>query len=107
MNNHLHGIEGIEFTFFATEEGSLSLSSTNGWVIAIYNAFEFISPLCEKQALQSGTMKAVSTVECSENSIDINFTDGSLLRIDLSPSAYSGPEALQLVDPSGQITVWN
>ena len=51
-------------------------------------------------------LKIISIVE-SEIEISFIFQDGTELRIDLRPEAYSGPEAMCLYGPNNLVVVWN
>jgi hypothetical protein len=62
-----------------------------------------ISPKIPFECLVS---KIVKGAEESTNSIDINFEDGTTLKIDMRPQAYRGPEAMELNRVGFPTVIW-
>jgi hypothetical protein len=105
MSNQILVLEGKEVSLSAEEE-TLSLSTKTGWALTIYNRYYYVDKY-NTNIVKIGGVKVVSHINCREHCVDVIFEDGSLLRIDLSPDSYIGPEAMQLTGPKGEIVVWN
>ncbi|WP_369977781.1 hypothetical protein [Xanthomonas bundabergensis] len=106
MNNPLQVLEGKNI-YLSQEGGVLSLLSQDGWSLIIYNCTKLLSSTGEEIFSSIGDTKTVASTDLSEKFIFINFDDGSSLRVDLSLDAYTGPEAMQLAGPNGEIIIWS
>jgi hypothetical protein len=87
-------------------EGGLSLAFENGWVLAVYNKFEWITVRGNHpQPLKSGLLKEMSL---ADNRFVLLFDcEDVCLTVDVSDAGYVGPEAMVLSGPAGEIIVWN
>jgi hypothetical protein len=85
----------------------LNLTSDDGTSLAIFNKFTYVSWRGDESGLSTGRNVRVVQADSSDSGVTLRFSGGDSLVIDLSPCAYTGPEAMVLRTPSGQIVVWN
>ncbi len=104
MNAPLHIIEGLTVTEAEAVHDYVQLAFGREIGISIYNEMD-ISPKSVGVGALIG--KLVLAVTERADAIEIKFADGTLLKIDLHPQAYRGPEALQLNRAGYPPVIWN
>jgi hypothetical protein len=72
--------------------------------LSIYNDFQLIPEQSRFEGLVGLT---VTVVESTKAEVVIHFENGSRLRVDLSASAFRGPEAMQLNRAGHSPVIWN
>jgi hypothetical protein len=86
-------------------QGQFAIRLEGGWRLTIYNRFVISSVQAEREAASPKTLpgNCISGVTLTHDHLKLELTDGSAVEIDLRDEAYTGPEAMMLVDPSGEI----
>lgn len=101
----LSALKGQRVKVLSTPD-QLTLETDHGWTLAVYNRFTLLSdegtPMAPEQL--DGCL-VTDTTEFDERAA-VAFDNGANLSIDLSDEAFTGPEAMQLTKPSGEIIVW-
>jgi hypothetical protein len=100
---------GLTLTSVDVSTDLVRLLFEDGWRLIIYNpcAME-VSGL--SVPLGDGNMLIGRTVITSVTTCDgfeLQLSGGVSLRVDLRDEAFVGPEAMQLIGPTGEIIVWN
>jgi hypothetical protein len=98
-------IEGLKIV--AAEAGSegLGLLFENQIKLVVFNAWELLGASSSNDISLVGSR--VQSVREDDETVLVEVDLGVSLRISLHDSAYSGPEALQLIVPGKPIVVWN
>ena len=97
----LIGRRVVDFSYESDSAGALFEGEIK---LAIFNAM--IAYKNHKKGRFSVKNAVVSSARSSSDSVDIEFDNGVMWRIDLSDGAYAGPESLELIIPGESIVVW-
>jgi hypothetical protein len=93
---------GKRLLLASTENDQLNLQ-LDGASLNIYNPVTWRGTIESPSALVG---RAVEAVEETSHHLDIRFTGGVVLEIDLRDAAYSGPEAAVLSLDDGRTIIW-
>ena len=104
MENPLRIIEGMIVTEADTVHDYVQLAFGREIGISIYNNMEILPG-----SISLGTLvgKSVSRTDVRDDLIEIEFAYRTILKVDMRPDAYRGPEALQLNRVGHLPVIWN
>jgi len=85
----------------------LHLSFGDGWALTIYNRFIYRIGADTVSTFQLLKGAFLTQAEEFHDGAFLKFTGDQELKIDLTDDGFSGPEAMQLNAPSGEIVIWN
>jgi len=73
-------------------------------ILNIYNRFT----INDKKNQKISTVLDLIVIQIieTEDIVTLNFSSNRKIAISLKDEDYSGPEALELIDPNGQIAIW-
>jgi len=85
---------------FESPDG-LAIGFANGWWLNIKNAYSY-------NAGPTESLVGKIILYINESSDDINYilSDGTIITVDVTDEAFSGPEAVVMIGPSGNIVVF-
>ena len=102
----LHNLAGSAVDKSEIVEDDLIVWFQNGELLTVYNKFQITasdgSPGTDR-ALAGATLTELTEDDAS---LQLTFSNGINLTIDMSEDGYSGPEALQLTRPGLPSIVW-
>lgn len=89
------------------EDEQLQVGTDDGWSLHIYNAYTLsFGGRVDALAHTSLQLELVDFVVDDVKTVMVFSGDG-ILTVDLTEGGYSGPEAMQLNGPDGQIIIWS
>lgn len=84
------------------KQGDAGLAFEGGISLAIYNKF-----FLKNSSSRTLVGQQIKAVKEASGSIMLQLSEGGEMIIYLSESAYTGPEALQMIRPDKPIVIWN
>jgi len=85
---------------------SLLLRAENGWTLSIFSKHELRVP-AEREVASGLGRQCLQDVRATESLVQLFFSDGEIVVVDLSDDGYLGPEAMVLSGPNAEFIVWN
>jgi hypothetical protein len=110
LDNEIVGkLIGLALISASHSGGTMNVLFEGGWELAIYNPFVIEKTGDRISVDEESYLVGKTVVDCASDSEEFILTlSGRInLRVDLSDEAFTGPEAMQLIGPSGEIVVWN
>ncbi|WP_234412302.1 hypothetical protein [Stenotrophomonas sp. YAU14D1_LEIMI4_1] len=109
MEHQMAGLRNLigKAVTLETGDGITTIRTHDGWELHIYNTVRLHCDGTAKQPAQAPQGLLLTNYLLDQTTMMAQFSGGVSLTVDVSDSAYSGPEAMQLNCPDGTIVIWN
>ena len=101
----LESLEGQLIASVCVIHDYVQLRFSSGAILSLLNAFEVRGPAAG--AIDGLVARRLVTASESELSVTLEFDDGSVIAVGMTPESWRGPEALTLHAPGQALVVWN